>query len=209
MIETLKFGRKPFYVDAIRVTESNMTEIAEWAQGEVQTDSEGTFVKVHVHRPLNERQTRAFAGDWVLYAGTGFKVYTNKAFYACFEQTSADVTVQTGPAKIQPDYNVKDLLDKAFSSEERKARSTKQVEAPVEKPQPNIAAMSGEKLGLRAWKAHIEELGAEINLPEPDLSKYAGIESVFTDAPVDDPTYSFDTGTFEAPDSAEEALKEL
>jgi hypothetical protein len=32
--------------------------------------------------------TRAYPGDWVLSAGTGFKVYTQKAFSGSFEEQS-------------------------------------------------------------------------------------------------------------------------
>jgi hypothetical protein len=82
--------RKPFYVDAVRVTDENMEDVAEWCQGDVrQTNPKGdvppqNFVKVRVLRPLNERQCMAYSGDWVLYAGTGYKVYSDKAFKQSF-----------------------------------------------------------------------------------------------------------------------------
>lgn len=91
-IETGKFVRKPFYIDAVQVTEENMEDVATWCQGEVKTvkDAKGKvtdlYVKVRVHRPLNERQTKAYIGDHVLYAGSGYKVYTAKAFSSSFEQ---------------------------------------------------------------------------------------------------------------------------
>ncbi len=91
MISAEKYARRPFYVDAVQVSEENMAEVATWCQGEVtQTpddigDPVRTFIKVNVRRPLTERQSRAFAGDWVLRAGSGFKVYTPKAFANSFE----------------------------------------------------------------------------------------------------------------------------
>jgi len=92
-LKPVKYVRKPFYIDAIQVTTENLNEVAKWCQGEVRwacRDPKGTaekdaYVKVRVHRPLNERQTQAFVGDWVLYAGTGYKVYTLKAFTNSFE----------------------------------------------------------------------------------------------------------------------------
>lgn len=101
-IETTKFARRPFYVDAVQVTEENMDEVATWCQGDVMTDvkaitapetsgDDHPYVKVRVHRPLTERQTKAFVGDWVLYAGTGFKVYTPKAFEKSFEKADKHV----------------------------------------------------------------------------------------------------------------------
>lgn len=86
-MKTQKFTRKSFDVDAVRVTKENMSAVAKWCQGEIQTGNDGKkFIKVRVLRPLNEGQTKAFVGDWVLYAGTGYKVYTNKSFWTCFEK---------------------------------------------------------------------------------------------------------------------------
>lgn len=96
-ITPVKFARKPFYIDAVQVTDKNMTLIAEWCQGAVRVTKRDNkdgidekYIKVRVHRPLNDRQTQAFVGDWVLYAGTGYKVYTNKAFINSFEIVEVD-----------------------------------------------------------------------------------------------------------------------
>lgn len=94
MLSVSKFIRKPFYVEAVQVTAENIEDIAKWCMGEVRVSSsvsgsspstEEKYIKVRVYRPLNERQTKAFIGDWILYAGTGFKVYTDKAFDKSFE----------------------------------------------------------------------------------------------------------------------------
>lgn len=90
MLETTKYIRKPFNIDAVQVTATNIEEIAKWVDGETRTDDLGQYVKVRVHRPLNDRQTKAYIGDWVLYAGTGYKVYTPKAFANSFEQVSGE-----------------------------------------------------------------------------------------------------------------------
>lgn len=85
-IQTTKYARKPFFVDVITVTDENMEAAAEWCQGTVCTNGDGVkYVKVRVHRPLTEKQTQAFAGARILYAGTGYKVYTPKAFEKSFE----------------------------------------------------------------------------------------------------------------------------
>ena len=94
-VETKKFARKAFYVDAVQVTEENIEEVAKWCQGDIRkgyglSSTLGRYIKVRVHRPLNERQTRAFVGDWVLYAGTGYKVYSPRAFEKNFEPTDAE-----------------------------------------------------------------------------------------------------------------------
>lgn len=99
-METAKFTRKPFDVDAVQVTADNIDEVAKWCQGEVLTDGENNkYVKVRVLRVISERQTQAYAGDWVLYAGTGYKVYTDKAFRKSFNPTTEElrtVTVAVG-----------------------------------------------------------------------------------------------------------------
>lgn len=101
-----KFKRNPFYVDAVKVTVDNMDEVAAWCQGKVQIlgmpdgSEPETFIKIKVFRPANERQTKAFPGDWVLHAGRGFKVYQDEAFLRDFEPyivyTEADAIAQCG-----------------------------------------------------------------------------------------------------------------
>lgn len=95
MVEAVKYVRRPFEVEAVLVTEDNLPEVAVWCQGDVQTETyrngdEREFIKVRVARALNERQTKAYPGDWVLYAGTGFKVYTEKAFKKTFEPVNLE-----------------------------------------------------------------------------------------------------------------------
>jgi hypothetical protein len=85
-----QYVRKPFYVDAIQVTDQNIAQVAEWCSGEVRTaDARGEdvepYIQVRVVRPLNDKQTKAYPGDWVLYAGTGYKVYQSKAFKQNFD----------------------------------------------------------------------------------------------------------------------------
>ena len=85
-ITTAKYARKSFEVDAVQVGTENINDIAKWCDGEVRTNSKDEkYIKVRVHRALNERQTQAFVGDWILYSGTGYKVYTPRAFDSCFE----------------------------------------------------------------------------------------------------------------------------
>lgn len=104
-VTTQKFVRKPLYVDAVQVTVENLADISDWCQGEVRNyndsplDPESAknvalerYIHVRVHNPKNQRQTKAFVGDWILYTERGYKVYTQKAFRNSFdkveEQTS-------------------------------------------------------------------------------------------------------------------------
>lgn len=85
-----KYARVPFVVDAVQVTRANIHDVAEWCGGTV-VPAEGDVaehIKVKVYRPISDRQTQAFPGDWILWTdvvGWGFKVYTNKAFEKAFE----------------------------------------------------------------------------------------------------------------------------
>lgn len=83
-MKTAKYARMPFYVDAVRLTEENLDEVQEWCRGDRRQEGDDFYLKVKVHRPLNDEQTKAHFGDWILRAPTGFKVYTNKAFRKSF-----------------------------------------------------------------------------------------------------------------------------
>lgn len=86
-VVTETYTRKPFEIEAVKVTEENMEDVAKWCGGEIQTTESGKrFIKVDVTRPLSDKQTRAFAGDWTLRVKNSFKVYTNKAFVHCFDK---------------------------------------------------------------------------------------------------------------------------
>lgn len=89
-LRTTRATRKPFYVDAVRVTAGNMPAIAEWCDGVLlaTTPEEGLkrYVKIKVDGAKNERQTRAYIGDWVLKANSGFKVYTHKSYLNGFNE---------------------------------------------------------------------------------------------------------------------------
>lgn len=101
-MKTNKFARRPFYVDAVRVSDTNIEEVAAWCGGEVisSSGSEGTYIKVEVHRPLTSRQTQAFFGCWVLRSGNGFKVYEAKAFDKSFEKVKVLTKPQADAAGI-------------------------------------------------------------------------------------------------------------
>lgn len=100
MLKTHKFARKPFYVDAVRVSETNIEEVAEWCSGKLDEGPNGKFVQVEVYRPINDRQTQAHVGDWVLYTATGYKVYMAKAFDRSFERVKTLTKAQADEAGI-------------------------------------------------------------------------------------------------------------
>lgn len=118
-IATTQFVRKPIYVDAVRVTDDNFDEIADWCQGEIQQDKvpgKGTgkkYIRVRAHNPINNKQTKAYVGDWILYTAKGYKVYTNRAFRASFdtvdrEERPGDVIM--GSEEIMPGVTLNEAV---------------------------------------------------------------------------------------------------
>jgi lysophospholipase L1-like esterase len=94
-----QFIRKSFPVDAVRVTAANMEAVSKWCGGNIQERNNIPFIKVAVQNPINERQTEAFSGDWVLYAGKGFKVYKDAPFRKSFDEPLDKVQAGIGDEK--------------------------------------------------------------------------------------------------------------
>lgn len=103
-METQKYIRKPFEVEAVQVTEENIEAVAEWCDGKIEfeTDVPGSkqLIRVKVKHPLNARQTKAYVGDWVLKAGEGFKVYNQVAFDKSFELALVQNKVHPNQAEL-------------------------------------------------------------------------------------------------------------
>lgn len=86
-MKTARYVRKPFEVDAIQVSSENMPEITTWCGGKMVEESIGKwYIEVDVERVLNERQRKAYVGDWVLKSPQGFKVFGHKAFKKSFQK---------------------------------------------------------------------------------------------------------------------------
>lgn len=102
-----QFTRKSFPVEAVQVTATNMEEIATWCNGDIRTEEGVRYIKVRVHQPINERQTKAFVNDWVLYAGKGYKVYKDAAFSKSFERGG----------EAEDTANVFDIKENTFEGE--------------------------------------------------------------------------------------------
>lgn len=99
---TTKYVRKPLYVDAVQITEENFDDAVRWCFGEQDADDEGKFIKVRVHQPKNQRQTRAYVGDWILYTERGYKVYTDRAFQTNFDLAEPNAE---DPEVVTPEEN--------------------------------------------------------------------------------------------------------
>lgn len=85
------YVRKPFTVEGVQVTDENFEEVADWCGGDIRTittmNDTTRYIKVRVRRPVNDRQTKAHVGDWVLLSENNFKIYSDNAFHKTFDDT--------------------------------------------------------------------------------------------------------------------------
>lgn len=97
-IELTSLVKKPLRVSGVQVTEENMEELATLCGGEIRIEKTGDtvkkYIKVPVWRPLNEKQTKAYVGHWILFSAskdTSCKVYTDKALWANFDAVQEEL----------------------------------------------------------------------------------------------------------------------
>lgn len=90
MLEINTYDRRPFEVEAVRVTQDNLDEVAAWCAGHHMIEARGSdavhFVHVPVIRAMNENQSKAYIGHWVLKSDRGYRVFTDKAFQKIFSK---------------------------------------------------------------------------------------------------------------------------
>jgi len=96
VIVTTTYQRKTFRVQAIRVTEENMKELADWCGGQFKIETSGPhgglgdpYIQVAIGRVQGRPQhASAYVGDWVtrLSAGNNFRVYKSKSFLEAFQE---------------------------------------------------------------------------------------------------------------------------
>lgn len=109
---TKKYATVTRLIDAVRVTEENMKAVARWCNGTIhetdpkiaeqlnQAGHEQVWIKINTQNPINEKQTQARVGDWVLYQNKGYKVYTNASFNRNFEKVHKDPVPTPGSVHI-------------------------------------------------------------------------------------------------------------
>lgn len=87
-LEFTPFVRKPFTVEAVRITEANIAEVAELV-GEVRYLDEKNQRKpyIHVNRRLVPYVLRVFPGFWVTRMGEEVRCYANKVFHEQFAES--------------------------------------------------------------------------------------------------------------------------
>jgi len=99
MIVTSEWERKTFRVKAVRITEGNIREIAEWTRGEhTKPERGGSFVRVPCG--AKKENCKAYVGDWVTSLITyndgtepeepNFRVYKQHTFLQAFRQIMSE-----------------------------------------------------------------------------------------------------------------------
>lgn len=118
-VSTAKYVRKPLYVDAVQVTEENFLDVVSWCQALVGTqgseagtetrpaegvelDPNNHYIRIRVHNPQSQRQTKAFVGDWILYTERGYKIYTEKAFKENFDAVNEEPHAPVAESDASP-----------------------------------------------------------------------------------------------------------
>ncbi len=80
-----RYTHIPLFVEGVQITEENMEAVSAWCEGKMCKSGKGKwFIKVATIRPLRDRQTQGFVGDWVLKTSLGLKLYTDEAFKRAF-----------------------------------------------------------------------------------------------------------------------------
>ena len=111
-VQTVKYVRKPLYVEAVQVTSDNFMDVADWCQALIgqkgaeagtetrpatgfELDPTKHYIRIRVHNPQSKKQTMAFVGDWILYTEQGYKIYTDRAFQSNFDPVDTAVDLET------------------------------------------------------------------------------------------------------------------
>lgn len=100
---TTRYVRKPSFVDGVKVTAENFLDVCSWCDGEIVHNDGKQYIKVRSHNPQKTRHTQAFLGDWVLYTAQGYRVFTDKAFSATFNDIEPELPKAAFKSWIQND----------------------------------------------------------------------------------------------------------
>lgn len=92
-METQRYMRKPVLVEAVRVTDENIVEVAKWLGAVIEFEPgerQRAYIVLNVKHPMYPRQKQAFVGDWVLKNDNGVKGFSDKAFLKSFDRIEFD-----------------------------------------------------------------------------------------------------------------------
>ncbi len=97
-MEIREFVRKPKKVEAVRVTNDNMTEVANWCLGEIRAHvphrtGPKFYIQVHLYGAFTGNEKilgKADVGNWIVQTGSGFRIYSNSRFKKKFVKLGTD-----------------------------------------------------------------------------------------------------------------------
>ena len=109
MLEITNYRRKNYAIEAVRVTEDNLEDVAAWCEGSISHHESGTvFVVVPVKQPKDVTKekwlTRAYVGRWVIRSKFGFRVYNHGDFHYKFYQPGGRQEMKDLVAKIEAEF---------------------------------------------------------------------------------------------------------
>lgn len=92
MDELRSFQRKTFQVQAVKITASNIRQMAEWCGGQYMTP-ENRAPYIVVPRGHNGNTVRGYIGDWVtrLSSANNYHVYKDHVFREAFKELPGEV----------------------------------------------------------------------------------------------------------------------
>lgn len=109
-MQTTTYVRREFPVKAVQVTPENMEEVAEWCGGTIVTPEAGQkHIFSEIGNAMNERQKKAYVGDWVLElteSAVKFKFFKDKAFHNSFALKGPTIVNTPVPKPAPPTKNV-------------------------------------------------------------------------------------------------------
>lgn len=87
-MDTKTARKKSFDVEYVQVTEENIKEVAEWSGGRlIDKDTKDAFVQLLDRSAINQRQTKAYIGDFVVHHSRAktYRSFPKKTFWKQFE----------------------------------------------------------------------------------------------------------------------------
>jgi ABC-type transporter lipoprotein component MlaA len=123
-MEIQTYSRTPFSIEAVRVTAENFDEVLAWCEGVQHNEPKGKYIQVPVRDPKNDRQKKAFIGDWVLlYPNRGFKSYTDSAFHKSFvggqDVDAGEVALDSQPVAVTATPDTSNVFADALPTDAR------------------------------------------------------------------------------------------
>lgn len=104
-MEFTKFKRRPFEIEAVQITEENISELAEMT-GELVPANGPDDPHIKINKRIVPNVHRAYVGWWVTQMDDNIRCYAPKIFEEQFEPMNAQELPQA-PIEVQNVFEVK------------------------------------------------------------------------------------------------------